>query len=458
MTTSASWNIAGRVVERLGPNSRLVDAATRCSLASADLKRMIAQFGASLLSAGLKKGDRVLIGCNLSISSTLAYLGTMYGGLVAVPVDERMLATSALALIEATGAKAVWSETGLISDYAGVLCLQGDLANAPYSSPQPATCDPSDLAALMATSGSTGIPRFVKVSHGNLIANTEAIIRSQRLGTDEIAMVILPLSYCFGASLLHSHLYTGGSVVFDRRFMFPDKVLQSLGEFACTTFAGVPTVYNVLLRRSNLRRMAFPSLRRFLQAGGALAPERINEMRAALPDVGFYVMYGQTEATARISCLEPGRWEEKAGSAGRPLDNLTVRSWTRRATCCRVGQIGEFLVKGPSICCGYWNDPEETDAYSVTAGCKPATWLGRIEEGYLWIEGRRGAFLKIRGTRVSFAEVEGTVAAMPGVYECAACAVAHPEAGEALMLLVVPERATKLRRRRNPAKASRALD
>ena len=92
----------------------------------------------------------------------------------------------------------------------------------------PAAClEGPDLAALMATSGSTGVPRFVMVSHGNLIANTEAIIRSQQLADDERAMLILPLSYCFGASLLHSHLYQGGGVVFDRRFMFPDKVLQA---------------------------------------------------------------------------------------------------------------------------------------------------------------------------------------------------------------------------------------
>lgn len=444
MTTSASWNIAGRIVERLGPNSQLVDAATRRSLASADLKRMIAQFGALLLSAGLEKGDRVLIGCNLSISSALAYLGTMYGGLVAVPVDERVLATSALALIEATGAKAVWSETGLGSDCAGVVCLQGDLANAPCLSPQPANCEPADLAALMATSGSTGVPRFVKVSHENLIANTEAIIRSQRLGTDETAMAILPLSYCFGASLLHSHLYAGGSVVFDRRFMFPDKVLQSVGEFACTTFAGVPTVYNQLLRRSNLRKMSFPKLRRFLQAGGALAPERINEMRAAMPHVGFYVMYGQTEATARISCLEPERWEEKAGSVGRPLDNLTVLIVDDEGNVVPRGMVGELLAKGSSICPGYWNDPEETGRVFSNGWLRTGDMARQDEEGHLWIVGRRGAFLKIRGTRVSFAEVEGTVAAIPGVYECGACAVAHPEAGEALMLLVVPERGKPL--------------
>ena len=120
----------------------------------------------------------------------------------------------------------------------------------------------------MATSGSIGIPRFVMLSHGNLIANTEAIIRSQQLASDERAMLILPVSYSFGASVMHTHLYQGGEVVYDRRFMFPDKVLHAIAQFGCTTFAGVPTVYNVLLRRSQIRQIAMPGLRHFLQAGG----------------------------------------------------------------------------------------------------------------------------------------------------------------------------------------------
>ncbi len=426
-------------MERLGPNSQLVDAATRRSLASADLKRLIAQFGASLLSAGLEKGDRVLIGCNLSVSCALAYLGTIYVGLVAVPVDVRRLASSTVALIEATGAKAVWSEAGPKSDCAGVLRLQGELANASCSIASPASCEPSDPAALMATSGSTGVPRFVIVTHGNLIANTEAIIRSQWLGADEIAMMILPLSYCFGASLLHSHLYMGGSVVFDRRFMFPDKVLQAMTDFGCTTFAGVPTVYNQLLRRSNLRKMAFPRLRRFLQAGGALAPDKIDEMRTMFPLTQLYVMYGQTEATARISCMEPERWTEKSGSVGRPLDNLTILIVDEDGNALPPGQIGELLVRGPSICAGYWNDPEETRRVFGDGWPRTGDLARQDEEGYLWIEGRRGAFLKTRGTRVSFAEVEGRVARFPGVYECGACGVDHPDAGEALVLLIVPD-------------------
>jgi acyl-coenzyme A synthetase/AMP-(fatty) acid ligase len=254
---------------------------------------------------------------------------------------------------------------------------------------------------------------------------------------------------------MHTHLFQGGGVVFDRRFMFPDKVLQAIAEFGCTTFAGVPTVYNVLLRRSNIRRIALPSLKRFLQAGGALATEKINEMRTVFPQTKFYVMYGQTEATARISCMEPDRWEEKAGSVGRPLYNLIVSIVDEKGDAVRDGEVGELLVKGPSICPGYLNDDEETRRIFCGGWLRTGDLARQDKEGYLWIEGRKGTFLKIRGTRVSVAEVELRVSAIPGVYECGACAVDHPEAGEALVLFIVPDHGTRIEtealRRRLPA-------
>ena len=458
MPVTAEWNFAGRLVGRLGSSSYLIDAATGGTICSEDLPRLIAAYSASLISAGLRAGDRILIGCSLSPSSALVYLGSMYAGLVAIPVDDRALTAGIATLIEATGAKAVWTDgdfRGEGTHQGSILYLQGPLAKESHKTVPPTICGPSDLAVLMATSGSTGVPRFVKVTHGNLIANTEAIIRSQQLGTDERAMLTLPVSYCFGASVMHTHLYQGGGVVFDRRFMFPDKVLQAIAQFDCTTFAGVPTVYNVLLRRSSIRRIAMPSLRRFLQAGGALASERINEMRTLFPLTKFYVMYGQTEATARISCMEPERWEEKPGSVGRPLDNLTVSILDEQGNSVPAGQVGELFVSGPSICPGYLNDPEETRRVFCDGWLRTGDFARQDEEGYLWIEGRKAGFLKIRGTRVSLAEVEERVAAIPGVYECAACSASHPEAGEALILFVVADQgatiATEEVRRRLPA-------
>ena len=120
-------------------------------------------------------------------------------------------------------------------------------------------------------------------------------------------------------------------MVFDRRFMFPDKVLQAIAQYGCTTFAGVPTVYNILLRRSNIRRIPQPSLRRFLQAGGGLARERVSEMRELFPQVKFYVMYGQTEATARISCMDPERWHRSPGVSASPWTISRSRSSMNKA-------------------------------------------------------------------------------------------------------------------------------
>ncbi len=167
-------------------------------------------------------------------------------------------------------------------------------------------------------------------------------------------------------------------------------------------------------------------------------------MRELFPQVKFYVMYGQTEATARISCMEPDRWDEKPGSVGQPLDNLTISIADEQGNAVQAGQVGELLVKGPSICSGYFNDVEETRRVFCDGWLRTRDLARQDEDGFLWIEGRAGAFLKIRGMRVSLAEVEARVTAIPGVYECGACSVEHPEAGEALVLFIVPDQGAKL--------------
>jgi acyl-CoA synthetase (AMP-forming)/AMP-acid ligase II len=281
------------------------------------------------------------------------------------------------------------------------------------------------------------------VNHRNLFTNTEAICRSQKLGTNERVMLVLPLSYCFGASVLHTHLYKGGGVVFDSRFMFPDKVLRAIDSYGCTTFAGVPTVYNILLTRSNLRSIPLPSLQRFLQAGGPLPPENVQKIRETVPNAQFYVMYGQTEATARISCLPPEHLAEKLGSVGLALDNLEIRIVDKNGLQVPVGDIGEIWVKGPSVCSGYLGNPLETARRFHDGWLKTGDLAAQDSDGYLWLKGRERDFMKIRGVRVSFAEVESRVSAVPGVYECAAASISHPEAGEALVLFVVPENGTR---------------
>jgi acyl-CoA synthetase (AMP-forming)/AMP-acid ligase II len=435
-------NFAGRLLRRLGENSHLIDAATGQTLSGKEIPGLVAGFAAGFLSADLQAGDRVLISCGLSPAGTLAYLGAMYAGLVPVLVDERTLATSGESILARARARAVWVGKGVHCDCArknGATKIEGNFDARPAHSLRPAPCTEEDLAVLMPTSGSTGVPQLVMVSHGNLRANTEAIVRSQRLGSDDRALLIMPVSYCFGASVMHSHLYQGGGVVFDSRFMFPDKVLRAINTYGCTTFAGVPSVYNILLRRSNLRSIQLPTLRRFLQAGGALAPESVREMCSIVPTAEFFVMYGQTEATARISYVLPDRLDEKLGSVGLPMDNLMIRIVDDEGRELPAGQTGEIQVRGPSVCSGYFDDPKATERKFGDGWLKTGDFACRDDEGYLWIKGRTSEFIKIRGVRVSFGEVETKVAAVPGVYECAATATQHPEAGEALALFIVAD-------------------
>ena len=150
-------------------------------------------------------------------------------------------------------------------------------------------------------------------------------------------------------------------------------------------------------------------------------------------------MYGQTEATARISSLPPDRLGKKLGSVGLPLDNLVIRIVDDEGRELAAGQTGEIQVRGPSVCSGYFDDPEATERKFGDGWLKTGDFAYRDDEGYLWIKGRTSEFIKIRGLRVSFGEVEAKVAAIPGVYECAATAAEHPEAGEALALFIVAD-------------------
>jgi acyl-CoA synthetase (AMP-forming)/AMP-acid ligase II len=435
-------NFAAGLARRLGPDSALTDAPSGETLKGSEISKNVICFAAAYISSGLRAGDRILISCGLNVDSALAYLGAIYAGLVPVPIEDRMLSLHGRALLNKTRAKGLWTGTGVKSDWempGEVIRLQGRLSNECSDFIEPHLGSLDGLAALMPTSGSTGIPRLVMVSHRNLISNTEAIVRSQNLGTDERAMLVMPVSYCFGASIMHSHFYQGGSVVFDSRFMFPDKVLRAINQYSCTSFAGVPTAYNMLLRRSSIRTIAMPTLRRFLQAGGGLAPQSVQEMKQVVPGAAFYVMYGQTEATARIACLPPERLKDKLGSAGLPLDNLVVQIRDDNGHEVPVGQPGEIWVQGPSICQGYLEDPEESSRKFVDGWLRTEDMASLDDEGYLWIKGRKGDFLKIRGVRISYSEVEAKVGSIPGVFECAAGSVSHAEAGEALALFIVPE-------------------
>jgi acyl-coenzyme A synthetase/AMP-(fatty) acid ligase len=198
-------------------------------------------------------------------------------------------------------------------------------------------------------------------------------------------------------------------------------------------------VYKILVTRSSLSSIPVPSLKRAIQAGGHLEWAYVEKFTSIVPDVPFYVMYGQTEATARISCLNPAMLSKKKGSIGLPLDNLKIRIVDASGTVLPSQTSGTIQVRGPSVCSGYWKDPEATRTRFID-GWLHTNDFGRIDDdGFLWIEGRNEDFLKVRGKRLSYGEIEQKVLSINGVLETASCSIPHEEAGEAPAIFLVAE-------------------
>jgi acyl-coenzyme A synthetase/AMP-(fatty) acid ligase len=274
------------------------------------------------------------------------------------------------------------------------------------------------------------------VSHGNILANTEDIIASMDIGKDDRIMAVLPFHYCFGTSLLHTHLLAGASVVVDNRFLYPEKVLQNLQESRCTSLAGVPSTYQILLRRSNLKQVKFPHLKKLQQAGGKLAEPFIAELEEALPQARLFVMYGQTEATARLSCITPEDRHAHPGSIGKGLRQVSLQVIGQDGKPVAPGQPGQIVATGKNITLGYWRDPESTQR--VYGGGLHTGDLATVDEdGFVKIVGRARDFLKCGGKRVSARQIEETLLHFPGMTEAAVVGIPDIVLGEAVCLFAV---------------------
>ena len=290
---------------------------------------------------------------------------------------------------------------------------------------------------LQLTSGTTSAPKAVRVTHGNIQANTESIVEYLGLQADDRMLVVLPFSYCFGASLLHTHLRVGGSVALCHTLTFPETVVDAIVQHHCTGFAGVPSTYQLLLRASSLSSRPLPSLRHLQQAGGKLPPTLIDELVAAQPGARVFVMYGQAEATARLSFLPPEDIGRRRGSIGRGIPRVQLRVVDEDDQDVAPGAVGEIVASGPSITKGYWNDPEAT-AQRYRGGSLRTGDLATVDEdGYVYIVDRAADFIKSWGIRISSQEIEEAALRVPSVMSAAAVGVPDEIAGEAIVLFVV---------------------
>ena len=297
--------------------------------------------------------------------------------------------------------------------------------------------DREKCAEIIFTSGSTGKPKGVMISHKNLIANTSSIVEYLQLTPDDRMLVVLPFYYCYGLSLLHTHLRVGGSIVFNNSFIFLGGVLKSLIDYKCTGFAGVPSHFQILLRKSDsFKQTKFPDLKYVTQAGGKLAPIFIDEFREAHPEVRFIVMYGQTEATARLSWLPPEIYERRKGSMGRGIPGVELKVVNEKGEPIKPGETGEVIARGGNIMMGYFADEEGTKN-AIRNGWLYTGDLGTVDEdGYIYLTARSKEIIKVRGKRISPKEIEAVILALPEVIDCTIEGVEDEIEGEMLKATV----------------------
>ncbi len=421
----------------------------------AQLRERVDEAVTQLVSRGLAPGSRVGLVAENGLFFVVAYLATIRSGLCVVPLPltlpaerlgrimadtdmQLLLVTARIAPDDDVSASATATGTELWSEEELRLDTGGSLATAPSASASEEA--DSALAALFFTSGSTGVPKGVMITHRNISANASDIVEYMGLAPTDRAMLVLPLHYCYGLSVLHAHLLAGASVVINNGFMFPEKVLDDMEAKGCSGLAGVPSTYQILLRRSHFRERQLPALRWLQQAGGSLPEPFIREVRDAFPEVRFYVMYGQTEATARLSYLPPERLGDKIGSIGRGLPSTVLEVLKDDGSPVRPGsdEVGEIVATGDNISPGYWNDASGTQTY-FGGGKLRTRDLARVDrDGFIFIVDRARDFIKSMGIRISPRDIEEVIAALAEVVEVAVIGVPDEIWGEAVKAVVVP--------------------
>lgn len=268
-----------------------------------------------------------------------------------------------------------------------------------------------DLRLLLSTSGSTGAQKFVRLSGENLASNAIAIAEYLNLTAADRAPTSLPLSYSFGLSILNSHLAVGAALVLVDEPAISDRFWNTFDSTGCTSFAGVPQSYRLLMRGGQLDAPR-PSLRYMTQAGGKLDAETVRQLAESSAAMGreFVVMYGQTEAAPRISYLPPDMAAAHPASIGRAIPGGRLSVQDEDGAQCYPGVEGELIYEGPNVMMGY-----AIETADLALGQGPDVLktgdLGHVDEqGLFYITGRASRFLKLSGKRVSLDEIDGWMA------------------------------------------------
>jgi long-chain acyl-CoA synthetase len=391
--------------------------------------------------------EKILLISHNNVFFIIAYLAILKSGRICVPLNPDIEPSNLEYIIGQCKPGYIFIHSSLMAKHDTKklnIILELDFLtkhkNKNHSHPDD-TFNPERCAEIIFTSGSTGTPKGVMISHKNIIANTNSILEYLKLKKEDIIEVVMPFYYCYGLSLLHTHLRVGGSLVLNNTFIFLGSVLNDLNKYRCTGFAGVPSHFQFLLRKSqSFKKTRFPHLRYVTQAGGKLHDVFIQEFTESHPEINFYIMYGQTEATARLSFLPPEKLKDKLGSIGKGIPGVELKVVNEKGKPISPGELGEIIACGENIMIGYINDQKSTGE-AIRNGWLHTGDLATVdEEGYIFIKARQKEIIKVGGKRISPKEIEEVIVLIPEVIDCTISSIEDELLGEAVKAIITVDR------------------
>jgi acyl-CoA synthetase (AMP-forming)/AMP-acid ligase II len=454
----------------------------------AELNSRADHLASSLRDLGVRRGDRVALFLNNSVELVVGIFGVLKADAVFVSLSRMMKPEKIAALLKDCQAAALITDAraigqgiadrvradapsvrhlivvggkarnlanghGHILDFYDLLSASpntlslspSDGERAGARGPSPAASRSQnidlDLACLIYTSGTTGESKGVMSDHSNVVFVTQSIVQYLKNSERDITMNVLPLSFSYGLYQLTAMFCVGGTLVLEQSFAFPEMVVEQMAKERVTGFAGVPTIYSMLLSM-DLSKADLSSLRYLTNAAAGLPVEHVKRLRQTFPKTDLYLMHGLTEV-ARTMYLPPDQTDSRPASSGIAIPGTELWVEDENGNRLPSGQVGELVVRGRNVMRGYWNAPELT-SQRFRPGPLPAErvcYTGDLfrtdEEGYFYFVSRKDDLIKSRGEKVPPREVENVLYRISGVLEAAVIGVPDPVLGQAVKAFVV---------------------
>lgn len=382
--------------------------------------RELAQEGRALCEAA---GGRCLVFClcRNTLGSLMGYTGFLNGGVVPAMLSAEMDRAMLLELCQTFRPTHLWAPDDFAYEKSACVYRRFGYRLLRVPTAQGAPLHP-DLALLLTTSGSTGTPKLVRQSYRNIRANTDSIVSYLGITAEERPITTLPMQYTYGLSILNTHLDVGATILLTDSAIAQRDFWSFFREQGATSFGGVPYTYE-MLHRMRFESMELPTLKTLTQAGGGLSPELHRSIAEWCAQTGrrLIVMYGQAEATARMSYLPWEKCLEKIGSIGVAIPGGAFELIDADGSVItRPGVPGELRYSGPNVTMGYALSADDLRLGDERGGTLDTGDIAqRDEEGYYTIVGRKKRFLKMYGNRFNLDEAERLLRAAFPDADCA---------------------------------------